>query len=375
MSNEIRPGEARHRTRTFVAAESSGRLYRFRMLVVTALDRTQASAELVAIVLTVIFLGLMYLNMLATTQVTAIGTPQVSVREIGDPERARERIVAENFTTLDHLDALAEDSSLNEMHRMVYAHTPLILRYGTEFPERQNTPIGLYYVATESTSGDATATTIRYYLWFTDEASGMPIEQRLAMFGHSMDRELVYRVTLLGDRVVGAYYQAPGHRLVSMNYMGEARPVFAVASANNNFRQVTTRELDSPAENFMLVPLAHPESPWAPAHDPDFAALAASEVWEKYHIDLSTFVFVEFDIPLERTVVTTSIRINERWYYLHEQIGGGVSRPGYNQVGVEIGYPIFPEDVQEVRLVTYSPEAIDPQSVRVMIYPRSDVAA
>lgn len=313
--------------------------------------------------------GLMLLNAVTSTYVVSIVSPDVVQRAIGDPERGRERILADNFTSLTYLNELAEDPSIGETMRMVYAHTPLILWYGTEFPSRTSTPIGMYYQVSQSTSADATATTIRYYLWFTDEDGGMPIERRLSMFGHSMDRELVYRVTLLGDQVVGAYYQAPGHRLVTMAYTGESRAVFAVASANHNFRQVFGRELDFPGEKMLLAPLPHLESPWAPAHDPDFAAMAIAEVWSKYQIDMRNYVFVEVELPTVPTPVTVSVRIDNRWYYLHEQIGGGVSRPGYNQIGVDIGFPVLPGDIQELRIVAYASSPLTFEPVRLTIYP------
>lgn len=328
-----------------------------------------------SVLVVVSFMAIMLLNLVANAQIVSISSPSVTVRTLGDPERASDRILAENFTTLERLDDLAANPVLNDVERLVYAHTPPLLLYTSEFPQQFESPIGLYYVVSQSTSGDATATTIRYYMWFIDEAGGMPIERRLAMFGHSMDRELVYRVTLLGDEVVNAYYQAPGHRQIAKEYDGASRAVFAIASANHNFRPVTPRELDAPGEYMLLAPLPRIESPWRPAHDPDFAALAVQEVWEKYRIDLRNFVFVEFEIPTVSTAVTISVRVGERWYYLHEQIGGGLTRPGYNQVGVDIGYPVLPADVHEVRIVAYSSQPSTFEPVRVTIYPRSSVSA
>lgn len=331
--------------------------------------------ELMSALVLAIFLPVSMLNIVASTQVFSVQEPRVDIRRLGDPERARERIMAENFTSSEGLQELAEQPGITDIERLVYRHTPVILRYVTEFPARYNTPIGVYYDVTTSQSGDSIATTIRYYLWFIDEAGGMPIERRLSTFGHSFDRELIYRVTLLGDEVVAAYYQAPGHRHIIMDYTGETRPVFTVASANHNFREVTMRELEHPTAKLLLTPVPHQEFRHAPSHDPDFMALAVQEIWEKYQIDLRNYVFVEFEIPGEETAVTISIRTDERWYYLHEQVGGGVSRPGYNQVGVELGYPILPGDIREVRVVAFSDDELSFAPLRVTIYPRSGLAA
>ncbi|CAN5500912.1 hypothetical protein BH24CHL1_BH24CHL1_18520 [soil metagenome] len=330
--------------------------------------------ELVSMLLLAIYVPVLVLQVMANAQMVSMTSPTVVERNLGDPERGLERIAAENFTTIEHLDALAEDSETSDILRLVYTHTPLILRHSDVFPARFNTPIGLYYDVTQSTSGPATATTIRYFLWFVDEAGGMPIESRLAKFGHSMDRELVYRVTLLGDEVVGAYFQAPGHNHVSFEYDGETRPVFTMASANNNFRRVFDLELVLWGHG-LLVPLPRYETINAPAHDPDFAALAAREVWEKYQIDLRNYVFVELALPAQGAAATISVRIDDRWYYLHEQIGGGVRRPGYNQVGVNVGYSVLPGDISEVRVIAFSEQESSLDLLRVSIYPRSSVAA
>lgn len=337
-------------------------------------DRVHRRIELVSMLVVVVYVPILVLQVLVNAQMMSMSSPPVVERELGDPERGLERIVAENFTTIEHLDALIADPETSDIQRLVYTHTPLILRHSDVFPARYNTPIGLYYDVSQSISGEATATTIRYYLWFVDEAGGMPIESRLAKFGHSMDRELVYRVTLLGDEVVGAYFQAPGHNHVSFEHDGETRPIFTVASGNNNFRRVFDLELELWGHG-LLVPLPHYETINAPAHDPDFAALAAREVWEKYQIDLRNYVFVELDLPPQGAVTTISIRIDDRWYYLHEQVGGGVQRPGYNQVGIDIGFAVLRGDLSEVRVIAFTGEEISFEHMRISIYPHSSVAA
>lgn len=337
-------------------------------------DRIHRRIELVSMFVLVVYVPVLVLQVLANAEMVSMTSPPVTVRNLGDAQQGRERIVAENFTTLEHLNALVQDPTTSDILRLVYTHTPLILRHSDVFPAPVNTPIGLYYDVTQSTSGSATATTIRYYLWFTDEPGGMPIESRLAKFGHSMDRELVYRVTLLGDEVVGAYFQAPGHSDVSFEYDGETRPIFTVASANHNFRRVFELELEL-WRHGLLVPLPQYETINAPAHDPDFAALAAQEVWEKYQIDLRNYVFVEFDLPPQGAPATISVRIDERWFYLHEQIGGGVQRPGYNQVGVDIGHAVLPGDVSEVRVVAFIDQEVNFDNLRISIYPQSSVIA
>ncbi len=327
-----------------------------------------------ATLLLTVYVPFLVLQVVANAQMASMSPPRVVVRDLGDPQRGLERIVEENFTSLEQLEALIADPGTSDTLRTVYRHTPLILRHSDVFPARYNSPIGLYYNVSQSTSGPATATTIRYFLWFVDEPGGMPIESRLAKFGHSMDRELVYRVTLLGDEVVGAYYQAPGHRHLRLDYDGTERPVFTVASSNHNFRRVFDLELKLWAHG-LLVPLPQYETINAPAHDPDFAALAAQEVWEKYQIDMHNYVFVELDLPAQGAAATISVRVGDRWYYLHEQIGGGLTRPGYNQVGIKVGHSLLPGDVSEVRVILFSGEEVDFDHLRVSLYPRSTVAA
>ena len=334
----------------------------------------QSRIELVSTLILVVYLPILVLHTVAHAQLASVSTPRVHVRSLGDPDRALNRIVDENFTSLDHLNELSTNESNSELTRMIYANTPLILRDEGPFPERYNTPIGLYYEVSQSTSGTATATTIRYFLWFVDEDGGMAIERRLAKFGHSLDRELVYRVTFLGDQIVAAYYQSPGHNHVRFDYEGDARPVFAVASANHNFRRVPNLELER-WEYGVLVPLPHRESAEVPAHDPDFAALAAREIWEKYAIDLRNYVFVELNLPAYSATATISVRIDDRWYYLHEQIGDGLTRPGYNQVAIKIGHPVLSGDISEIRVVSYSNRDADFDRLLVSVYPRSAVIA
>lgn len=338
------------------------------------ISRFHTAPELTSVVLVVALLVLMVVNIVATADILQITSPRVGIRPPGDPLLGRERIIEENLITIAELDEMGENRMQVGALQMVYRHAPLLLHYGTEFPPRYSTPIGIYYQVSESRSGDSVATTVRYYLWFTDEEGGMPIDRRLSMFGHSMDRELIYRVTLLGEEVVSAYYQAPGHRLVRMDYPEIGRPVFAIASANHNFRLVTPRELEGPGEWMIIAMLPRLESPWNPAHDPDFAAMATDEVWEKYGIDLANYVFVELELPPLPTPLTISVRIDDRWHYLHEQIGGGVRRPGYNQVGIDIGYAVLPGDVQEVRIVSFDERDLTFEPIRVTIYPRRGVA-
>lgn len=367
------PGTMRQ-TRRSRRGAWTGLVLRLKTTVEHLCDRMHHRIELLSTLVLVVYVPVLVLQVMANAQLVSIASPPVTVRNLGDAQQGRARIVAENFTTIDHLDALAQDPATSDILRLVYTHTPLILRHSDVFPAPNNTPIGLYYDVTQSTSGPATATTVRYYLWFVDEPGGMPIASRLAKYGHSMDRELLYRVTLLGDEVVGAYFQAPGHSDVSFEYDGETRPIFTVASANHNFRRVFDLELEL-WRHGLFVPLPQYETINAPAHDPDFAALAAQEVWEKYQLDLRNYVFVEFDLPAQGAPATISVRIDERWYYLHEQIGGGVRRPGYNQVGIDVGYAVLPGDVSEVRVVAFTDQDLSFDNLRVSIYPRSSVAA
>ncbi|MGH9174744.1 MAG: hypothetical protein ACRD1H_10310, partial [Vicinamibacterales bacterium] len=72
------------------------------------------------------------LHTAATTSTARFEQPRVEIRSLGDPYEALERIRIENLTTIARLDALASDTTLPALERLIYRHAPLLL----EQPER-----------------------------------------------------------------------------------------------------------------------------------------------------------------------------------------------------------------------------------------------
>lgn len=316
---------------------------------------------------------LMILRPLALTQMVEIPSSNVLTRSFGDPEAALERIENENFTTVDELEQLSNDASLSPLLRMVYQHAPLILTPPGEFPSPDDTFIGVYYLVSETVGEEITVTTIQYFFFSTDESGGTLIRDRLALFGDPIDRELIYRVTIIDNEVASAYFQAPRHRLTPYLYPEEIRPVFEIASANHNFRPVLADELEMRPDYHLLAPLPHHELRVDPAHDPDFVALAAQEAIEQYGVNLSLYIYVEFQNPVRDGPVTISVQVQRRWYYLHDSIAG-LTRPGYNQVGIYIGFAPQPDIIDQMWLVAYSDRPVDLEVISIYIYPKLSIA-
>ncbi len=319
-----------------------------------------------------VYIPFALLHTAATTSTARFELPRAETRNLGDAFAAIERIKLENITTVDRLDALAGDEQLPEEKRLAYRHAPLLL----EQPERalrlNDTILGLYYTVSESTSESATAMTIHYYLWFSDENGGMPIEQRMARYGHPLDRELVYRVTFLNGEIVAAYYQAPHHRQVRFDYEGVERPVFQIASANHNFRHVGYTGHDRLIDRQMLALMPHVETA-RNYRDPDFLALAAREAWLQYGLDMSEYVYVAFFNPSYTGEVTLSVRVNGRWYYLHDALGTGITTHGYRRVAIHVGSRPLPGDIEEVRIVTRTPDEVPLDVSSVYVFPSPQI--
>lgn len=310
------------------------------------------------------------LHTIATTSTAHVALPHVEVRSLGDPMATIERIRTENITTVDHLNALRNDPTRTASERLAYQHAPLLLTQPERALRLDDTILGLYYTISESTSGSATATTIHYYLWFSDESGGMPIEQRMARYGHPLDRELVYRVTFLNGEIVAAYYQAPHHEHVRFSYDGDLRPVFRIASANHNFRLVSRREYERANERQLLALMPHPETA-RNYRDPQFLGLSAREVWLQHGLDMSEYVYVAFYNPDYTGEITISVRVGGRWHYLHTALGTGIINHGYRRVAIYVGFQPLPADIEEIRIITRTVKhtRIDISSVYVLPSP------
>lgn len=308
------------------------------------------------------------LHTAATTSTARYELPRAEIRSLGDPFEALERIRTENITSVERLDALATDPGQSDAERLAYRHAPLLLAQPERALRLNDTILGLYYTISESTSESATATTIRYYLWLSDESGGMPIEQRMARYGHPLDRELVYRVTFLNGEIMAAYYQAPYHRQVRFDYGNDQRPVFQIASANNNFRQVGNDEVERAGDGRLLALMPHVETA-RNYRDPDFLALAAREVWLQHGIDMSEYVYIAFYNPAYTGEVTLSVRVGGRWYYLHDALGTGITTNGYRRVAIYVGSRPLPDDIEEVRIITRTSEQVPLEVSSVYVLP------
>jgi|GEM_PF-896484 len=326
--------------------------------------------HLPALVLAV-YVPFAFLHTAATTSTAHFDLPRAELRSLGDPFEALEYIRTENITTIDHLDALAVDPAQSDDERLAYQHAPLLLMPPDRALRLDDTILGLYYTISESTFESSTAMTIRYYLWFTDESGGMEIEERMARYGHPLDRELVYRVTLFNGEVMAAYYQAPHHRQVRFDYDGSRRAVFRIASANHNFRRVSSAEVERVGADHLLALKPHVETA-RNYRNPDYLGLAAREVWLQHGVDMSEYVYIAFYNPDYTGEVTLSVRVNGRWYYLHEALGTGITTHGYRRVAIHVGSRPLPGDIEEIRIVTRTQDRvpIDVSSVYVLPGPQ-----
>jgi hypothetical protein len=292
----------------------------------------------------------------------------VTRRPYGSVSRAIERIEQDNFTTIQRLNDLAVDPGQSEVERLVFEHAPLLLHAGSHWPDRDDTWLGVYYRVSQSETAGRTATTIRYYLFLTDENGGMPLNERMARYGHPFDAELIYRVLLFEDEIVAAY-QAPVHQMIRFAYDGASRPIFAIASPNHNFRLVLPDELLRRDDAMIVAPLPHDEFAQRPLQDPDFIALSAQEVMRQHGVDIGTYVYFTFDNPPERGAVNIGVRVADRWYYVRDVVPEGVVRAGDRRVAISVPAAPFPDDVQAVRLIGFRGAIDKVRIISVYVYP------
>jgi hypothetical protein len=279
-----------------------------------------------------------------------------------------ERIEYDNFTTVQRLDDLAIDSAQSEVEQLVFQYAPLLLYSGPSWPARDDTWLGVYYRVSQSESSGRTATTIRYYLFLTDENGGMPLNERMARYGHPFDAELIYRVLLFEDQIVAAY-QAPVHQILRFDYDVETRPVFAIASPNHNFRLVSPDELARRDEAEIVAPLPLDEFALRPLQDPDFIALSSQEVFWQHGVDTGQYVYFTFDNPPGRGAVNIGVRIGDRWYYVRDVIPEGVVRAGDRRIAILAPAVPFQNDVQAVRLIGFRGAIDDVRIISIYLYP------
>lgn len=333
-------------------------------------DRLRCAARQTSVssVLSVLAFGLLLFHYVAMMDVRTLDDRSVAVRQYGSVARALERIERDNFTTIARLDALADDPGQSEIEQLVFRHAPLLLYTGAGWPARDDTWLGVYFRVSQSESGGRTATTIRYYLFLTDENGGMPLPERMARFGHPFDAELIYRVLLFDDEIVAAY-QAPVHQIIRFAYDGETRPVFAIASPNHNFRLVQPDELVRRDEATIIAPLPLDEFALRPLQDPDFIALSAQEVLRQHGVDIGQYVYFTFDNPPERGAVNIGVRMDGRWYYVRDVVPEGVVRAGDRRIGIWVPAAPFPGDIQEVRLIGFRGAIDEVRIMSIYVYP------
>ena len=254
----------------------------------------------------------------------------------------------------------------------MFQHAPLLVNTRAVWPARDDTWLGVYYRVSQSESNGLTATTIRYYLFVSDENGGMPLDERMARYGHPFDAELIYRVLLFEDDVVAAY-QAPHHRILRFAYDGETRPVFAVASPNHNFRLVSQAELARRDEADIVAPLPLDEFAQRPLQDPDYVALSAAEALRQHGVDVGRFVYFTFDNPPERGAVNLGVELDGRWYHVRDVVPEGVVRAGDRRVAIGVAATPFPGDVTAVRLIGYRGAIDDVRIISIYLYPPASV--
>lgn len=325
-----------------------------------------------ASVLSIIAVGVLVLHIFTVMDTQTSYDRSVSQRPYGSVVRALERIERDNFTTIARLNELAVDPEQSEIERLVYKYAPLLIHTGQTWPARDDTWIGVYYRVSQSESGGRTATTIRYYLFLTDEDGGMPIHQRMPRYGHPFDAELIYRVLLFDDEIVSAY-QAPVHRIIRFELDEATRPVFAIASANHNFRLVLPSELERRDEAEIVAPLPLDEFQHRPFQDPDFVALTAQEVLRQHGVDIGEYVYVTFDNPPERGAVNIGVKIDGRWYFVRDVIPEGVVRAGDRRIGIKVPATPFPADIDAIRLIGFRGALEDVRVMSIYLYPPATI--
>lgn len=305
----------------------------------------------------------------------------VEQRQLGNPAAAIEHIRQENFVSLSELEEITSNPDLNPYDRLAHAHSPLILDE-TGVLQQENyddVPVGVYYAYSVSTYGDTELVHIEYWMYFSDENIGMGTADRMARWGHPLDRELIYRMDIVNGRIFGAEYQAPIHQLRPFQYPESGRPIFRIASGNHNFQLVHPRELEStPVPVEILAPRPQYEMATRPTTDPDVMALAAQEAYLQHDVDMSQFVYIGIRNPayvLQEpypSVVNVGVLTQGRWVFLSTRIGHGLRIWGYRLVAIDLGFTPLPGDIESVSLLVSSPAPDDRPGLeveQVFIYP------
>lgn len=316
-----------------------------------------------------IYLPVLVLHSVATSQVQRLDPPRVEVRDFGNPGRALRRVRESNVTTVAQLDALATDAGVAASTRQVFANAPVLVETPGMFSMSDDSLIGLYYTVSIDQVESTTMTTIRYFLYYTGERQGTPLRVRMARYGQPFDGELLYELDLLNDRVFSAQYQAPMHRLLKFAHQPSSHPAFAVASLNHNFR------LARPGEGPLVALMPQNETASDPFHDPDYVALAAQQTLTRDNLDISHYVYVDFENPAPNVPVDISIRVRGQWFHLHDVIndgdvlGGSYIVEGYHQVAIDVGFTPLPDDIDEVRVIARAYHPVQLAVSDLFLYP------
>lgn len=299
---------------------------------------------------------------------------EVEYNSFGDPEAAIERIAREHFISVRELEERTQDPTLDHYDRLALEHSPLILdeTYSLRLEQANDVPIGVYYTYSVSTYGEREVVHIEYWMHFSDESVGMSSEERMARWGHPLDRELIYRLNILDGEIFGAEYQAPIHRLVRFQYPEGGRPIFRIASANHNFQLV--HPMDRPQlqpDTEIIAPLPQYELAESPLTDPDILALAAREAILQHNVDMTRYVYVAIQDPAYvlrepyPAEVDVGVLTRNRWEYLHSRIGRGVRVFGHRVVAIDVGFTPQRGDIDDVKLILHTTEPSDRPGLRI----------
>lgn len=299
---------------------------------------------------------------------------EVNMRHFGNAGTAIERIREEHFIDIRELEELTQDESLDRYDRMAYEHYPLIVNdtYEQRLEDADDVPIGIYYTYSVSTYGDREVVHIEYWMYFSDEDTGMSTEERMARWGHPLDREIIYRLNLLNGEVFGATYQAPIHRLTRFQYPEGGRPIFRIASGNHNFQlvhQVDRQQIEDADD--LLAPQPQYELAEPPRADPDIMSLAAREALLQDDVNMSHYVYVTIEDPTYvlrapyPAEVDVGVRTQGSWTYLHSKIGHGVVVWGNRTVAIDVGFSPTEADIEAVQLSLSATGATDRSSLRI----------
>jgi hypothetical protein len=313
---------------------------------------------------------------LSVRQTVEVHPLVIESRQFGDASRGLERIQQEHYISIAELDELTNDPSLDRYERMVFAYAPLILDDYHPVPmleTRDDVPIGVYYVYSVSTLGATELVHIEYWMYFSDENVGMPSPNRMARWGHPLDRELIYRINVLNERVYNAEYQAPIHRLIPFTFPEEGRPIFRVASGNHNFQLVPPQHLESIRYPFrLLAPLPQYDRMSSPLRDPDIMALAAEEAMLQHGVDMTQYVYVGISNPAYVLrepfggIVDVGVLVGGEWIHLRATIGHGIVVWGYRLIAIDLGFTPKPGDIKAVRLFIDAGAPSDGPPLRVI---------